>query len=107
MSNLPSDDLTVTIPVAGDNQTLVDILQSQYGHLDSGEARAALEAHYPDSVWNDQEIGGVFAVSHFDPPYIHVIRHADRRRGTLMFLDAPRFYFSFNAESDANGTGTT
>lgn len=107
MSQPPSDDLTVTIPVAGDNQTVVEILQAQYGHLDAGEARAALEDYYTEGVWNDQEIGSVFAVSHFDPPYVHVIRVGDGQRGTLMFLDSPRFYFSFNAESDANVTGTT
>jgi hypothetical protein len=106
MTNQPSDTLTVTIPINGDNQTIVDILQSQYGHLEAGEARGILESHFAGGVWNDAEVVTTFAVSHFDPPYVHVIRAQDGVRGTLLFLDSPRFYFSF-AEGDTDVTGTT
>lgn len=96
-------ELTVTVPVAGNNQTVIDILHDQYGCLDSGEARAALEAYYTvENVWNNDDITTAFEVSHFEPPYIHVIRKVDGKRGTLLFLDEPRFYFSFNAESNTD-----
>jgi hypothetical protein len=107
MTNQPSDDLTVTVEIEGDLQTVVNILNDQYGHLDSGEARTALEAYYTDGVWNNEELAEHFEVSHFDePPYVHVIRKTDGLRGTLMFLPVPRFYFSFNAESNTNVTGS-
>lgn len=105
MTNQPSDDLTVTIEIAGGPHTLVDILNDQYEHLDAGEARAALEAYYTGGVWNNEELAEQFEVSHFgEPPYVHVIRKADGHRGTLMFLPSPRLYFSFNAESSTNVT---
>ena len=107
MINPHSDDLTVTVEIESDSQTIVNILNDQYGHLDSGEARAALEADYT-AVWNDEELVEHFEVSHFDePPYVHVIRKADGVRGTLIFLPVPRFYFSFNAESNTDVTGST
>ena len=105
MINPLSDDLTVTVEIESDPQTVVNILNEQYGHLDSGEARALLESYYTDGVWNNEELGEHFEVSHFDePPYVHVIRKADGVRGTLMFLPVPRFYFPFNAESNINVT---
>jgi hypothetical protein len=108
MTNQPSDELTVTVPITGTSQTIVDILNDQYGHLESGEARAALEAYYTvNNVWNTEEVATEFEISHFEPPYIYVIRKSDGIHGTLMFLDAPRFYFSFNAESNANVAGST
>lgn len=107
MTNQSSDDLTVTVEIEGDVQTVVNILNEQYGHLDANEARAVLETYYTDGVWSDEDLAKDFAVSHFGaPPYIHVIRRADRLRGTLMFLPVPRFYFSFNAESNNDVTGS-
>jgi hypothetical protein len=107
MSNQPSNELTVDIALTGDDQTVIDILHAQYGHLEAGEARAMLETQFPGDVWTDEELVANFSVSHFEPLYLHVIRSSDGVRGTLMFLDSPRFYFSFNAESDPNVTGTT
>jgi len=108
MINPLSDDLTVTIEIESDSQTVVNILDDQYGHLDSGEARTALMTHYTDGVWNNEELVEHFEISHFDePPYVHVIRKADGVRGTLMFLSVPRFYFSFNPESNTDVTGST
>jgi hypothetical protein len=108
MTNQPSDNLTVTVEISGGSSTIADILTDQYGHLETGEARTALESYYTDGVWNDEELAEHFEVSHFDePPYVHVIRKSDGCRGTLMFLSSPRFYFSFNAESGTNVTGPT
>jgi len=89
----------ISIPISDSNQTIIDILNSQYGHLESGEVRTQLESFY-DKVWNDAELVEQFAVSHFEPPYVHVIRKEDKARGTIMFVDSPRFYFSFSAESE-------
>ena len=94
-----TDNLTPTteITISGDNQTIVDLLYQQYGRLESGEARAALEASYAP-VWNEEEFTALFDVESFDPPYAHVVRRDDKQRGTAMYLESPRFYFLFNPE---------
>lgn len=89
----------ISIPLASDAQTIIDVLASQYGHMEAGEVRSALEGFYKN-VWNDDELVEQFGVSHFEPPYVHVIRKQDKVRGTVMFVDRPRFYFSFSAEGD-------
>lgn len=96
----------ISIPFSGSNQTIIDILNDQYGRFEAGEVRAMLEARYPENVWNDEEFSNNFAVSYFEPPYVHVIRKKDAARGTVMFIDSPRFYFSFNAESENDGRRT-
>lgn len=86
------------IQLHGDNKDVAALLRSQYGHLENGEVRAILEqAHNP--VWTNDELLDVFEVSHFEPPYVHVIKKEDGTRGTVMFIDSPRFYFSFAAEA--------
>lgn len=92
---------TTEILIAGDNQTIVDLLQRQYGRLESGEARAALETSYAP-VWNEDEFAALFAAESFEPPYVHVVKRDNGERGTVMFLDAPRFYFLFNPETENN-----
>lgn len=80
------------------NTNVANVLHAQYGHLESGEVRALLEQlHNP--VWNNEELLNVFEVSHFEPPYVHVIKKDDGQRGTVMFVDTPRFYFSFSADN--------
>jgi len=86
-----------TIPVDGDNADVAAVLRAQYGHLENGEVRAMLEVS-GRQVWTNDELLEVFEVSHFEPPYVHVIRKEDGKRGTVMFVDTPRFYFSFAAE---------
>jgi hypothetical protein len=90
---------TTEIKIAGDNQTIVDLLHQQYGRLEAGEARTALEASY-SPVWNEDEFTALFEVESMDPPYAHVVRRDDKKRGTAMYLDAPRFYFLFNPEKN-------
>lgn len=90
-------DKSTNIPVLATNTDVAAVLHAQYGHLESGEVRAILEQlHKP--VWNNDELLEVFEVSHFEPPYVHVIRKEDGKRGTVMFVDAPRFYFSFSSD---------
>jgi hypothetical protein len=90
-------DATTDVNISGDNNTLVEILQNQYGRLEAGEARTALEAAY-EKVWNAAELAEQFEIVDFVPPYAHVIDKQSKLRGTVMFLDSPRFYFLFNPE---------
>jgi hypothetical protein len=88
-----------TISVDAGDADVAAVLQAQYGHLENGEVRAMLEVS-GGQVWTNDELLEIFEVSHFEPPYVHVIRKEDGKRGTVMFVDAPRFYFSFAAEEN-------
>ena len=90
---------TITVNVPGTTQTIVDILQDQYGHLESGEARAKLEMLLSE-VWTQSEFDALFDATGTTPPYVAVVRKQDGVAGTVMFVDSPRFYFSFNAGSE-------
>jgi hypothetical protein len=98
-------DATTDVNITGDNETLAAILQNQYGRLEAGEARAALEAAY-EKVWNAAELAEQFDVADFAPPYVHVINKQSGQPGTVLYLDSPRFYFLFNPES-ANACRTS
>ena len=90
-----NEDAALTnIPVPARDSDIAAILHAQFSHLDNGEVRALLEQlHSP--VWTNEELLEVFAVSHFEPPYVHVICQKTGRRGTVMYVDTPRFYFAF------------
>lgn len=88
---------TTEVTITGDNDTLAAILQSHYGKLEAGEARAALEQAY-QRVWNATEFDVQFVPERFEPPYVHVLDKQSGRHGTIMYLDSPRFYFLFNPE---------
>ncbi len=89
------------IKLQADTEALVAALAAQYAHMHKDEARASLEKlHEP--VWDNDELLDVFEVSHFEPPIVHVIRKSDGARGTLVFIDSPRLYFSFQAEEKEN-----
>lgn len=89
----------ISIPFTGSREALVDILTDQYGRYERGEVRTLLENAYTNEVWSDEDLLKVFEVAFFDAPYVHVVRKKDGQRGTVLFLDKPRFYFSFNAET--------
>lgn len=97
---IPSTDIQVN----ASQQDVVRILAAQYAHMEKGEARAALERmHNP--VWSNEELMENFEISHFDPPYVHVIRKSDGKKGTVAFIEQPRFYFAFQTEeNDDAGT---
>ena len=96
--------MTEKIELGTTLKTAEELLRDQVQHLESGEVRTLLEtAHGRDNVWNDEQFTAAFAVECFNPPIVHVIRRHDRRRGTVYFTNKPRFYFSFNAESEPNG----
>jgi hypothetical protein len=98
-----------TITISGGQEIVEDLLNEQYKALDSGEARAALEEfNGANNVWNEDEFCATFSASHFDPPYVHVIRNVDRQLGSVLYVDSPRFYFSFQADTGStNHDGTT
>lgn len=85
---------TTEITISADNTTICDILQNQYGCLEAGEARAALEAAY-ERVWNEEEFQTRFDAEHVEAPYVHVVDKESGEHGTVMFIDSPRFYFLF------------
>jgi hypothetical protein len=91
------NQLTTEISVGADNETLVDFLENQYGKLEAGEARAALEDQY-STVWNEDELQAAFSVHEIVPPYVYVVHKESGQTGTLIYVDSPRFYFLFNPE---------
>jgi hypothetical protein len=88
---------TTEISIAADNDTLQQLLDNQYGHLEAGEARAALEETYP-SVWNEDEFNATFNLVENAPPYVTAVHKETGQLGTLIYVDSPRFYFLFNPE---------
>lgn len=88
---------TTEVNITGDSDTLVAILQNQYGKLTAEEARAALEQAY-QRAWSESEFAGQFVAEKFEPPYVHVLDKMSGQRGTMIYLDSPRFYFLFNPE---------
>jgi hypothetical protein len=85
----------IDIPLPHADQVLGEILNELYGTKEAGEARALLEASGAAPVWNEDEFQAEFATEHVDPPYINVVRRSDGVPGTVLFVDKPRFYFSF------------
>lgn len=83
----------------GFSKTLVEVLAKQYSRVEREEIIKALRCHYGDDVWTDDELCDEFGISHFDPPYVHVIRRVDGIRGSVAYLNTPRIYFWFVADS--------
>jgi hypothetical protein len=101
---------TTTIVIDGGQQIITELLSDQYGTLERGEARTALEnALGVDNVWSEDEFGAAFTAVHFDSPYVRVVRNADQQTGNVLYVDKPRFYFSFQADtgSTPNDAGIT
>ena len=96
-TTMPNNKIAPSTAVTGTNgsRTLIDVLAAQFSHLESGEVRAELARYYGGQVWTSDELCAEFGVSHFAPPYVHVIRRRDACRGTVAYIDTPRFYFSF------------
>lgn len=93
----PTETLSADIQVNASRQDLIRILAAQFSHMEQGEARTALERLHR-AVWSNEELLEQFELSHFDPPYVHVIRKVDSCRGTVAFIDSPRLYFAFEPE---------
>lgn len=91
---IPTAEFDINPP----HDIVAQILKNQFAHLDRGELRAILEDYYGEGrVWNSEELLDRFEVSHFEPPYVHIIDKTTRFRGTVLFNDEPRLYFYFRA----------
>lgn len=99
MNNAAEPRTNIEIPAT--QQDVARILAAQYSHLSPDEAKTALSKTH-GQVWTNEELLDTFELSHFDPPYAHVIRKADAKRGTVIFIDSPRLYFSFHTEQHHN-----
>ena len=89
---------TTGFDISPPHDIVAQIFKNQFAHLDSGELRTILEDYYDEGrVWNSEELLQRFEVSHFEPPYVHVIDKITRFRGTVLFNDEPRLYFYFKA----------
>lgn len=89
----------MTTDSSKDDALLVSSLRKYYAGKEPVEAREDLEAKY-GKVWNDEELLADFGVQFFDGARVHVIRRADGQRGTVGFVDSPRFYFTFIAAAN-------
>ena len=63
-------------------------------------SRESLESQY-GSVWDTRELSAEFTVHGFLAPYCVVTRKSDGSLGTLMFQHSPRYYFGFEADTEA------
>ena len=90
----PNAALHTDIEIVAAQQDITRILTAQYSHMPIDDARAILST-INSPVWSNDELLDVFEVSHFDPPYVHVIRKENGDRGTVAFIDKPRLYFAF------------
>ena len=61
---------------------------------ESPRSRERLEAEF-GPVWDPAEMPYDFDVVGFSAPFVVVRRRSDRRLGSLLFQDVPRFYFAF------------
>ena len=93
--NNKENELSANIPLDNARQTLVEVIREQFAARDTEELREVFETQYGEQMWNSEQLLEKFEVSHFDPPYVHVIRKVDGVAGTVAFNAEPRFYFSF------------
>lgn len=98
MSNNASPQNT-DIPIIASQKDIINILAAQYAHMTTEEAKEIL-ARTNNQVWSNDELLELFEVSHFDPPYVHVIQKDNGMRGTVAFIDKPRLYFAFQPETN-------
>lgn len=92
---------TTEISIAADNETLQQLLHNLYSRYETGEVRAALEQTYT-AVWNETEFDHTFDLLETTPPYVSVVNKETGQRGTLLYVDTPRFYFLFNPKTEPN-----
>jgi hypothetical protein len=87
--------LAAQFPVELGHLMLRNVIKEQLDRRGPDEIRAVLQEQYSEQVWTSEELLETFEVSHFEPPYVHVIRKADGVHGTVAFNDEPRLYFAF------------
>lgn len=100
------EQLATHIALDSSRQTLVHVLKDQLARRGVDDLRAAIETQYGEQVWSSAQLMEDFEVSHFEPPYVHVIRKTDGVHGTVVFNDDPRFYFAFKPKEADHERGT-
>lgn len=95
MSKTDLNTATADIPSTDPKTVFKLVIENQLAQLGPEGIHEALVRAYGDAVWTSAELLDHFEVSHFDPPYVHVIRKSDGLRGTVAYTEEPRFYFSF------------
>ncbi|NDC10676.1 MAG: hypothetical protein EBZ75_15330 [Oxalobacteraceae bacterium] len=99
MSTPPkAKELAAQVPLNIGHVMLRNVIKEQIDRRGPDEIRTVLQEQYGEQVWNSEQLLDMFEVSHFEPPYVHVIRKVDGVRGTVAFNDDPRFYFAFRPE---------
>lgn len=86
---------TADVPASDAKNVFKLVIEDRLAQLGVQELREELAEIYDGDVWTSEELLDQYEVSHFDPPYVHVIRKSDRVRGTVAYTDEPRLYFSF------------
>jgi hypothetical protein len=86
---------TADVPASDAKNVFKLVIEDRLAQLGVRELRDELAEIYGDGVWTSEELLAQYEVSHFDPPYVHVIRKSDGVRGTVAYTDEPRLYFSF------------
>lgn len=84
----------MSVPHDDYDQLIVETLRDYYENKNPADVRNDLAEKYGE-VWADAELLDNFGVQFFDGPRVHVIRQSDGTRGTVGFVDKPRFYFAF------------
>lgn len=95
------NQLTTEISIAADNETLINLLENQYGRFEADVVRAALADQYR-IVWSEDEFNSAFNLVDTAPPYVTAVHKESGQLGTLIYVDSPRFYFLFNPQSSSN-----
>jgi len=78
----------------GIRRGMVGEINSQVQSNSKISERVRLEQEY-GQVWDMNELSAEFKVQGFMAPFIIVIRKSTGEKGSLMFQDRPRFYFSW------------
>ena len=65
--------------------------------------RLHLENTY-GQVWSNAQLKRDFGVYRFEHRTVRVVRKLDGKKGSLLYQDTPRFYFSFLEDKSRDGT---
>lgn len=66
--------------------------------INSVEGSREYLEHKHGQVWDTSQLQTDFTVLGFAAPFVIVARKSDGVRGSLLFQNAPRLYFQFEAE---------
>lgn len=87
--------ITADVPTLDAKNVFKSVIDDRLSQLGLQELKEELTDIYEGAVWTNEELLEHYEISHFDPPYVHVIQKSDGTRGTVAYTDEPRLYFSF------------